>query len=205
MAYPDALVRTKNWGTEVLTDADLESQLDLIIAWIDAHADETDGHKHDGTTNEGPKILASNIGTGAYPAANVAAIANFLNFIYPVGYVITLGVSTNPGTLLGVGTWTAIKGKVIVGISDVVGDTEFDTLNETGGAKTVTLTAAQSGVPAHTHPEAVYKSAGGSGVYNGTGATTETATIDANTPANAAEAHTNLQPYIVKYVWERTA
>ena len=60
VAYPTDLSRTKDWATEVLTDADLEGQLDLIINWIDAFADETSGHKHDATLNEGPKILVSN-------------------------------------------------------------------------------------------------------------------------------------------------
>lgn len=57
MAYPSNLVRTKDWGTEILTDSDLEGQLDIIINWVDAFADETTGHKHDGTSNEGPKLV----------------------------------------------------------------------------------------------------------------------------------------------------
>lgn len=56
MAWPSDLVRTKDWGTEVLTDSDLEGQLDNIIDYIDDMMDETTGHKHDGTTNEGPLI-----------------------------------------------------------------------------------------------------------------------------------------------------
>lgn len=61
MAWPSDLARTKDWGTEVLTDSDLEGQLDLIITWVDAAFDETTGHKHDATQNEGPKILVSNL------------------------------------------------------------------------------------------------------------------------------------------------
>jgi len=60
MAWPSDLVRTKDWGTEILIDADLESQLDLIIDWVDAFADETTGHKHDATANEGPKLVIAN-------------------------------------------------------------------------------------------------------------------------------------------------
>lgn len=56
MAWPTDLVRTKNWGTEVLTDSDLEGQFDLIIDWLMAFANETTGHSHDATENEGPKI-----------------------------------------------------------------------------------------------------------------------------------------------------
>ena len=136
---------------------------------------------------------------------STAALTAALNAIYPVGIVVTLGVATNPATLFGVGTWTAIAGKVIVGIN--AGDTEFDTLNETGGAKTVTLTAAQSGLPAHTHTVGkVNNNDGGSaGIQQSAAANNTTENTGSVSAANASEAHTNLQPYIVKYVWQRTA
>ena len=60
--------------------------------------------------------------------------AQLLALVYPVGSVVTFGVSTNPATLFGFGTWAAIAGKVIVGID--AGQEEFDTLDETGGEKT---------------------------------------------------------------------
>ena len=138
-----------------------------------------------------------------YPGSS-PTLANWtevMKLLYPVGIVITLGVSTAPATLFGFGTWAAIAGKVIVGIN--AGDAEFDTLDETGGAKTVTLTSAQSGVPAHTHPVTILS--GGSGVGNGGNSNCSTGATSANTAANASEAHSNLQPYIVKYVWQRTA
>lgn len=61
MAYPSDLVRTKNWGTEVLTDSDLEGQFDLIINWVMAAFNATTGHSHDGTSNEGPEINITNL------------------------------------------------------------------------------------------------------------------------------------------------
>ena len=60
MAYSSDLTRTKNWGAEILTDADLEGQLDLIITWVMAAMNETTGHKHDATENEAPKIDIAN-------------------------------------------------------------------------------------------------------------------------------------------------
>jgi hypothetical protein len=145
---------------------------------------------------------------GKLGSATLAQMSLIMGHVYPVGSVVTLGVSTNPATLFGIGTWTAIAGKVIVGIN--AGDAEFDTLDETGGAKTVTLTSAQSGLPAHTHALA-YGSSGSDGGYPETPYNTDTfaantaQTTVANAAANASEAHTNLQPYIVKYVWQRTA
>lgn len=61
MAFPSDLARTKNWGTETLTDADLESQIDLIINWIMASLDSSTGHDHDGTSNQGPKIPVNSL------------------------------------------------------------------------------------------------------------------------------------------------
>lgn len=43
------------------------------------------------------------------------------------------------------------KGKTAVGQD--TGQTEFDVLGETGGAKSVTLTAAESGLPSHNHTQ----------------------------------------------------
>lgn len=62
---------------------------------------------------------------------------------YPVGAIFLSAVSDDPATLLGYGTWTAIgAGKVLVGLNS--GDPDFDTLGETGGAKTVTPTGTNS-------------------------------------------------------------
>lgn len=108
------------------------------------------------------------------------------------------------------GTWAAFgAGKTIVGLDS--GDTAFDTVEETGGVKEVTLTSAQSGLPAHTHVEKVGNGSSGSTLmvpqvyYNATASYDTNTSTKANTAANAAEAHTNLQPYIVVYMWKRTA
>lgn len=70
MAWPSDLVRTKDWGTEILYDADLEGQLDLICAWINDFADGTSGHTHSGSANDGVKIpLASSV-NGILAVAN---------------------------------------------------------------------------------------------------------------------------------------
>ena len=138
----------------------------------------------------------------------VASISTILNLIYPIGFVVTLGVATNPNTLFGIGTWTAIAGQVIVGKA---GAGTFNTLDATGGVESVTLTSVQSGLPAHIHGQQKNGSDGTvAGNFSaGTNAANTTAATGcdtlANTAADAASSHTNLQPYIVKYCWQRTA
>ena len=68
---------------------------------------------------------------------------------YPVGSIyMNASVSTNPATLLGFGTWAAFgAGRMPIGINS--GDSDFDTLEETGGAKTHTL--AETNLPSHKH------------------------------------------------------
>lgn len=61
MAFPSDSARTKDWGTEVLTDADLEAQLDLLHNYFLACLNSSTGHSHDGTSNQGPKINITNL------------------------------------------------------------------------------------------------------------------------------------------------
>jgi len=54
---------------------------------------------------------------------------------FPVGSIFIAVVATDPGTLLGYGTWTTFgAGRMLVGIDP--GDPDFDTVLETGGSKT---------------------------------------------------------------------
>ena len=94
-----------------------------------------------------------------------------------------------------------LKGKIPVGFD--AAQPEFDALGETGGAKTVTLSANESGVPAHTHPASIFGDVAGTvghvtvqGVSNAVNYASIPNIVSANTAAAAVSAHTNLQPYI---------
>lgn len=127
---------------------------------------------------------------------------------FPVGSIFISVVSTNPATLLGYGTWVAFgAGRMLVGIDS--GDTDFDTVKETGGAKTITLTEAQ--IPAHRHALSNLRGAttgSQTTAYGGIAAgsdTTSTLTPYQMATTGGGEAHPNIPPYIVCYFWERTA
>jgi len=134
-----------------------------------------------------------------------ATVAEILGAAWPVGSVFTAVVATNPATLLGFGTWAAFgAGRMTVGHD--AGDPDFDTAEATGGAKTHTLTAAE--MPAHTHgltrfPTTTGSSAGFTADTSMSG--TPTAVTQITGIAGGDGAHNNLPPYIVVYLWKRTA
>ena len=129
--------------------------------------------------------------------------ATTLQAVYPVGSIyINAAVTTNPATLLGFGTWAAFgTGRVIVGYD--ASDSDFDALQETGGVKTHTLTTSE--IPSHTHNIVTYTETGSpdGNVGGDSSASVEGSQNTAATGGGAA--HTNVQPYIVAYMWRRTA
>ena len=85
------------------------------------------------------------------------------------------------------------------------GEREWDTAEETGGAKTVTLTAAE--MPAHTHAQNAPTSASGGALKvtpdtNASGSQSEGLST-ASTGGGGA--HANVQPYLVVYMWKRVS
>lgn len=163
-------------------------------------------------------------------------IQQFAKTMYPVGSIYMSVSSTNPSTYFG-GTWVAWgSGRVPVGIN--TSDSNFNTVEKTGGASSVTLTASQ--IPSHTHTftgsSTTTSSAGGhthnigrdtdggSGSSRYTVHKAGTSGAQGTSPTSSAGAHThtltpkgkngntggggshtNLQPYIVCYMWKRTA
>lgn len=126
---------------------------------------------------------------------------NVLEKVYPVGSIyINASVSTNPATLLGFGTWTAFgAGRVLVGLDST--DTDFDSAEETGGAKTHTLTTSE--IPSHTHTTTIGVASGGSAPGALENRTPTGGVNYTSSSTGGGQAHNNLQPYIVVYMWKR--
>ena len=152
----------------------------------------------------------TSIATTAFVQAALAAI-------YPVGSLYSSTSATNPGTSLGFGTWTAFgAGRVMIGAGTGGGGTY--TAGATGGSKDAVVVShthtATVTDPGHFHTQDAYNqpgigNAGGGGarvtnIGGNTGSKTTGITV-ANSTTGSSGTDANLQPYIVVYMWERTA
>ena len=202
---------------KIIKGSEIDAEYVAISAAVSSKAD-LNGPTFTGT----PNAPTATAGTSSTQIASTAFVQAALIGAYPIGSIyMNATVATNPATLLGFGTWIAFgAGKVPVGID--TGDTDFDTLGETGGTKdaiipshthTAVTTSTDSG---HTHAVPnVATATAGSSVAIGTGRTIETKTslsgtaiiTSTTTVASAGESATgkNLQPYIVVHMWKRTA
>lgn len=129
------------------------------------------------------------------------------------GTVFPHGANTNGSGAAGTTHFRLpnLKGRTQVGHDP--SQTEFDTVGETGGAKTVTLTANQSGIQAHTHAlrqgtnataagtgdKASRSSSGDDGNFRTSSVTVGEGYGSASYPngKDAIDAHNNLPPYQV--------
>jgi hypothetical protein len=193
-------------AAKVISGADFNTEFTAVQTAVNTKADLN------GSAAEAFSATTASTGANTTQVATTAFVQTALQAIYPVGSIyMNAAVSTNPATLLGFGTWAAYaEGKVPVGKAS---SGTFDTLNATGGAETDSHTLTLSEIPSHNHSdgsydrlllqngqttvEAVDSSAGepnlgSSGVIQAAG-------------GGAAHTHDILQPYIVVYMWKRTA
>ncbi len=182
---------------ETLTNKTLTSP---VLNSADINTPDIDGGTIDGATISGGSI------------ASDTDVIEVLKKVYPVGSIyINASVSTNPATLLGFGTWSAFgAGRTLVGIDS--GDTDFDTVEETGGAKTHTHTLGDGFAKIGFHGSDLFENQDAVGSYtadrkcviSGTVGVSE-ATSRSTELGGSTDSSSNLQPYIVVYFWKRTA
>jgi hypothetical protein len=178
--------------------------------------------KSDGTNTSFAQAVLTTDVTGTLPIANggtgVTTLAALGNLFYPVGSIYTNATdATNPGTLLGFGTWTAFgAGRVPVGFD--AGNALFDAAEETGGsADAITVSHTHTATvtdPGHTHTSnANVNNAQNLAGGPSTTLSRQTATIDpaftgisvAISTTGSSGTDANYQPYITVYMWKRTA
>ena len=164
----------------------------------------------------GSTAVTASPGDNDTSIATTAFVQAALQALHPVGSVyINATNATNPGTLLGFGTWTAFgAGRVPVGFD--AGNPLFDTAEETGGSADAVVVSHTHSVTdpghAHTYSQPSYQSAilpGGSPNYSPiliSGANTGTASTGISiASAGVSGTNANIQPYITVYMWKRTA
>jgi len=159
------------------------------------------------TDGDSGQVMSTN-GEGQVSFTTLTGVTATIANAYPVGSIyMNCSNATNPGTLLGFGTWASFgEGRVLVGIDS--SDTDFDTAEETGGSKTHTLTEAQ--LPSHRHQVGSNDSGTGTGGAAGNMELVRDAGTGNGPAVNSSftgsgQAHTIVQPYIVVYMWKRTA
>lgn len=151
---------------------------------------------------------------GLVPDAGVfnQLFKGIINLVYRVGDVLeTMNDELTPNQRYPWQTWVEdTSGRVTVSRSEA--QPEFDATGKTGGSKTHTLTVAQlPETQLEMEFEGFAEASGGSTNMQGftvgvSDTTLGTITNDtAIKPFGAGEAHNNLQPYIVRRVWVRTA
>ena len=189
-------------ANKVISGADFNTEFTAVQTAINSKADIASE-----TLTGTPLAPTAAVATNSTQIATTAFVrAEIANRAYPVGSIFTTVTayadSAAVVAVIGGTTWTAFgAGKVLVGLDS--GDTDFDVIEETGGSKTHTLTTDE--IPAHTHS------------YDRQNPTTDnisihdiTRTTGGNSSATSGStgsgsAHNNLQPYIVVYMWKRTA
>lgn len=124
------------------------------------------------------------------------------DMVYPVGSIYMSVASTDPGVLFG-GTWVQLKDCFLLAAGTTY------TAGATGGEAAHTL--IENEMPNHSHKAStnnmLYAFGGGStttGPASGSGYRTTLADIDTGS-VGGGQAHNNMPPYLVVYVWKRTA
>ena len=181
--------------------------------------------------------LMYNDTTERWVALNVTAgliesdlLTTVLGGIYPVDGLLTTTKVGDPGTAdyffngITFGTWEAYaEGRVLVGIDST--DSSFDTIGETGGIDSFTLSNSQmhhnhqwhdNASGSNDHRIELTDKNASSNSFNSAGAPVEfpnASSLSSNYYTNinrtavtgSRSAVNNLQPYIVTYIWKRTA
>ena len=202
-------------ANKVISGADFNTEFTTVQTSVNSKAD-----KGSPTFTGTPVAPTAAVATDSTQIATTAFVKDVLEtYIYPVGSIYTnAAVATNPGTLLGFGTWAAYaEGRVPVGKAS---SGTFDTLDKTGGAETDAHTLTEAEMPSHYHdsihggssgtsrPDSftgISASLGGSNFGGGTDDDDWGSSRTKTAGSGSAHTHDIVQPYIVVYMWKRTA
>ena len=199
-------------AAKVISGADFNTEFTAVQTAVNTKAEVN------GSASESFSATTAVAGTNTTQVATTAFVtdavskANMADIVYPIGAIFTTVTayadSAAVVTAIGGTTWVAFAaGKMLIGLDS--SDTDFDTIEETGGSKTHTLTTSE--MPAHNHDNGSYDKlvkVDGSGTTTGVdSSSTEINLLSGGTiqSAGGGTAHNNMPPYIAVYMWKRTA
>ena len=233
-------------AAKVISGDDFQTEFETVQTAVNSKANLNGSSSEDFAINSGtvagtfaitgvptaPTQSAGNNTTRIATTAFVTTAASALNAAaYPIGSIFTTTVAYADSdavvTAIGGTTWVAFgAGKVLVGLD--AADADFDTIEETGGSKTHTLTASEMnhwhGIGNGLNNDDQYTTgrswSGGAQGTSGShyvagedaaatpnsGATLTAGSLGSTDPIlNSPTGHNNVQPYITVYFWKRTA
>jgi len=207
-------------AAKVISGDDFQTEFETVQTAVNSKADLNGSSSEDFAMNNGtvagtfaitgvPTAPTQSAGNNTTRIATTAfvttAVAN--NYAFPIGSIFTTTVAYADSdavvTAIGGTTWVAFgAGKVLVGLD--ASDTDFDTSEETGGAKTDSHTLTIDEMPSHTHTYPLHGDEVASGLTH-SGTANQTGNTLNTTGGGSAHEHDIVQPYIVVYFWKRTA
>jgi hypothetical protein len=130
-------------------------------------------------------------------------LAGVINAVYPIGSIYISTIATNPGTLLGVGTWVASGvGSVLIGVGT---SDEVYNLDDTGGASTESSHLHSVSITSSTPSSILLTQDAAPNAPFPAPASVHTHDVVGSTGSNSPTTGDNLPPYLVVQIWERTA
>lgn len=199
---------------KIIQGAEIDAEFNAIATAITSKADTTSP-----TFTGTPIAPTASAGTNTTQLATTAFVTAALSLAFPIGAIFSSTSSSNPATSLGFGTWTAFgEGKVLIGAGSGFAG------GATGGsADAVNVShshTATSTVTDPTHVHSTYSGYGSSAIsyptsegdgnsavwaYNTVAASTGITVGTSISTAGSSATNANLQPYVVVYMWTRTA
>ena len=189
-------------ANKVISGADFNTEFTTVQTAVNSKANTASP-----TLTGTPAAPTASVATDTTQLATTAFVKDVLqNYIYPVGSIyMNMAVATNPGTLLGFGTWVAYAtGQVLVGYE---ASGTFDALDESLGAETAAHTLSIAELPAHTHTyDRQNPSTDAISIHDITRTTGgNSSATSGSTGSGSAHSHSTLQPSVTVHMWKRTA
>jgi len=195
---------------KVISGSDFNTEFTAVQSAVNTKADLN------GSATEAFSATTAPASTNTTQVATTAFVidatskSTMADIVYPVGSIFTTTTayadSAAVVTVIGGTTWTAFgAGKVLVGVDST--DTDFDTVEETGGQKDAVLEA-------HTHTTELEKGSWDENPDNGNNNSWGPILYSngpnqhdqvSNSTGDVLTGNENLQPYITVYMWKRTA